>query len=49
MKIKMKTYYYCNICGKPIKEDNSDNDYNFCLDCALELYQKIFCSESDES
>lgn len=45
----MKIYCYCSRCGKPVEEDNTDNEYNLCLDCALDLYQKIFCSESDES
>lgn len=42
-------YKYCDKCGKPIENDETDNKYTFCLDCALELYQKIFLSDSKGS
>lgn len=42
-------YKYCDKCGKPVEKDDTDNKYTFCLDCALELYQKIFCDNSDNS
>lgn len=44
-----RIYDYCDKCGKPVEEDNTDNEYTFCLDCALELYQKIFCNNSQDS
>lgn len=39
-------FYYCDKCGRPIDNQLIPKDiahgYNFCPDCALELYRKIF-------
>lgn len=43
-----KVYDYCDRCGCPIyRTDTTQNDMEFCQECAMKLYKKIF--ESDEN
>lgn len=43
-------FIYCDKCGCPIdnQPDPKDPTYNFCPDCALKLFQKIFGSKESE-